>query len=513
MEAHIAADRMLPSIPESMPGADGGISIFRRVIDWHLKHPGHVPDTQCEERAGGAVATVSNGGIDPRQVEEDSESAGIWDHCLTEPRDDSANKENAEIADHVGIRDLLPNTESPGQSLGADVNDHALRYEARYLAQTPDLTSNIETPDATPSSKASGTGGITEHTPILDRNSNSTTLDHAEKPGRLDAEPSASNAAAYHGTSHGHTKDPISRTADVHNVPAITYGDIHYYAPLAASAPRATDLELILGTANADTRRLPIHDLRGREAEFKLDGCGFQLVHHGSLLQRSDFESDAVIKSRYHPELEAIVRSLYPAAVEIIQLGCILRGALPRADFSGDAGADPAWNKPDRSCAPATRAHVDFTGKGVRLVLEQLWEGEGLDETTAHDRAADLGYSGRRFVALSLWRPLRRVRRDPLAFCDGRTVGEGEKVNLERAYPDGRKGENVVIRAGEEGREHEWYWVSGQDVEEMVVLKLYDSEGGKGGVVGGTPHSSFHLEGSEGEEVRESVEGRVVVCL
>src|SRR5271156_4250925 len=58
-----------------------------------------------------------------------------------------------------------------------------------------------------------------------------------------------------------------------------------------------------------------------------------------------------------------------PELKSILHLGHILRGALPRTDFSGPT--DPAWNKPDRNCAPATRAHIAFTHRGVQLVLEQ----------------------------------------------------------------------------------------------------------------------------------------------
>lgn len=135
------------------------------------------------------------------------------------------------------------------------------------------------------------------------------------------------------------------------------------------------------------------------------------------------------------------------------------------------------------------------------------------DDSTAA-RVCD---SGRRFVALSLWKPLKTVRRDPLGFCDGRTVDKEDLVVLGRVYPDGKEGENVVIKARREDRGvHDWYWISAQGVEECVALKLFDSEEAEGRCTQ-TPHASFTLEGSEEveevEEVRESVEVRVVVCF
>jgi hypothetical protein len=196
-----------------------------------------------------------------------------------------------------------------------------------------------------------------------------------------------------------------------------------------------------------------------------------------------------------------------PELKSILHLGHILRGALPRTDFSGPT--DPAWNKPDRNCAPATRAHIDFTHRGVRLVLEQEFTPE---------LATQVCESGDRFVALSIWKPIKTVQRDPLGFCDGRTVDKEDLVPLQRVYPDGKEGENLVVKARREGRGvHDWYWISGQEPDEVVVLKLFDSEelDGEGRLrCTQTPHASFSLEGiGEVLEPRESVEVRVVVCF
>jgi hypothetical protein len=42
--------------------------------------------------------------------------------------------------------------------------------------------------------------------------------------------------------------------------------------------PSTDDLELVLGSKNQDTRRLPVHDLHGRFDAFALDRCGFEVV-------------------------------------------------------------------------------------------------------------------------------------------------------------------------------------------------------------------------------------------
>ena len=91
-------------------------------------------------------------------------------------------------------------------------------------------------------------------------------------------------------------------------------------------------------------------------------------------------------------------------------------------------------------------------------------------------------------------------------------------VPLQRVYPDGRETENVVVKARREGRGvHDWYWISGQEPDEAVVLKLFDNEELDGEGLPRctqTPHASFSLEGmGEVLEPRESVEVRVVVCF
>ena len=49
-----------------------------------------------------------------------------------------------------------------------------------------------------------------------------------------------------------------------------------------------------------------VHDVRGREAEFTLDKNGFQYVRWPSV--EKDFTDDDVIKTKYYPEVEQILK-------------------------------------------------------------------------------------------------------------------------------------------------------------------------------------------------------------
>jgi hypothetical protein len=85
----------------------------------------------------------------------------------------------------------------------------------------------------------------------------------------------------------------------------------YYLAPSASSpqsAPSTDDLELILGTKNQDTRRLPVHDLRGQFDQFQLDRNGFEVVRLES--EEEEFGDDETIRRVYYPEIEGLVRGL-----------------------------------------------------------------------------------------------------------------------------------------------------------------------------------------------------------
>jgi len=111
------------------------------------------------------------------------------------------------------------------------------------------------------------------------------------------------------------------------------------------------------------------------------------------------------------------------------------------------------------------------------------------------------------------------VRRDPLAVCDANTVPDADyQVRLREFSRTGNRSENYVLSCGAlegkkgtdmcEGKGHEWWYMSGMQPWEMVVFKGLDSKREERGWR--CPHTAFRVEGSEGEEARESIEARVV---
>jgi len=113
-------------------------------------------------------------------------------------------------------------------------------------------------------------------------------------------------------TNH-HTLLSIATAIQSPSAPSLvpTFAKFNYYLPTPESSqskPSTDNLELILGSKNQDTRRLPVHDLRGRFDEFKLDRNGFQVVKLDSA--EKGFEDDEKIRRVYYPGIERLIRGV-----------------------------------------------------------------------------------------------------------------------------------------------------------------------------------------------------------
>ena len=113
-------------------------------------------------------------------------------------------------------------------------------------------------------------------------------------------------------TNH-HTLLSIATAIQSPSAPSLvpTFAKFNYYLPTPESSqskPSTDNLELILGSKNQDTRRLPVHDLRGRFDEFMLDRNGFQVVKLDSA--EKGFEDDEKIRRVYYPEIERLIRGV-----------------------------------------------------------------------------------------------------------------------------------------------------------------------------------------------------------
>ena len=329
------------------------------------------------------------------------------------------------------------------------------------------------------------------------------------------------------------------------------FGDVRIQS-LIDMRPVPTMSELLSSShANQGQAQLPTH--------------GFAAIRYPTTMNSapygvSSWKDPSVLKGLYIPETEEMVKRV-TGAKTVITEALILRSEIwSEADGlathaghgdqkDGMQNPAPAKTKEEEDLemgfpqfigfspgkggvSPAPKVHLDFAPNGARLHLRKyhptltagseaiieaeeklLAEGKSLRDEYA------LSGLGPRWALYSIWRPLKRVRRDPLALGDARTFQQADYVpvvvktpNLGVVNGDGPGGthdaESYLARWSSGQK---WYFISQQEPEEVLVIGLFDSERDSETVAaGGTLHSSVDLEGTEDEEARESVELR---CL
>ena len=151
---------------------------------------------------------------------------------------------------------------------------------------------------------------------------------------------------------------------------------------------------------------------------------------------------------------------------------------------------------------PSGHPHVDYAGSTDAI------EGTKL-ELNFPSHISKLFDTSSRFAFLGAWRPLKTVRKDPLAVCDATTVPEYDyQVRLREFSRTGIKSANYVMSHRDEEQRHQWYYMSEMQPWEMVVFKGFDTQRDSSGWR--CPHTAFRLPGSEEEPPRESIEARIV---
>jgi hypothetical protein len=221
-----------------------------------------------------------------------------------------------------------------------------------------------------------------------------------------------------------------------------------------------------------------LEDLRGQEQKFTLDNNAFatcQSIESG--LDRDGFSDDDAIKRVYYPEVEALLLRHVQGAKRVLLFDHTIR-------------------RPTGTRNPVTRVHIDQTpfSAAARVKLHLPDEAERLLRG--------------RYRIINVWRPLNGpVMALPLAVADSRTVRDGDLVPIEHRYPD-RKGQTAAVAYN---KEQKWYYWSGMQNEDRLLLKCFDSDKSVG-KWGRVPHTAFtDPRTPEGAVGRESIEVRALV--
>ncbi|KAI5921196.1 amino acid permease-domain-containing protein [Camillea tinctor] len=230
-----------------------------------------------------------------------------------------------------------------------------------------------------------------------------------------------------------------------------------------------------------EQHRVHIEDIAGRESEFTLDVNGFQVHQH--VAQEKDFVDDDHIKAVYYPETEQLLKDVTGASKIFI-----FDHTIRRQPQDQRASGPPLRG-------PVQRVHIDQT---YSASLSRVPHHLPAEEASALLQG--------RVQIINVWRPIRRVERDPLAIADARSVGEAELVPVGLIYPT-RKGETFSVRHSER---HKWYYRSRLDPSQVLLIKCFDSK--TDGRARRVPHTAFEdPDTPEGTASRESIEVRALV--
>lgn len=163
-------------------------------------------------------------------------------------------------------------------------------------------------------------------------------------------------------------------------------------------------------------------------------------------------------------------------------------------------------NSPDKfPTGPVHGVHVDQHPAAVEGFARR-WLG---DET-----ADELLRTHCRWQIVNAWRPIREVRRDPLAVADARSVPDEDILKVRLVYPD-HEIDILEVKApldAEGERTHRWYFKDRMGPGDVVLFTQFDSTA-RADVPKRVPHTAFRDprvdEGTA--EARKSIEVRVAV--
>jgi len=330
--------------------------------------------------------------------------------------------------------------------------------------------------------------------------------------------------------------------------PSTVEAIINYYDGPSPADP-STGTAAASAVKEANPKLVQIQDIRPslflRSPIYTLDTHGFTVLKHASALSappytRESWNNHNLREAIHYPEIESLMLKV-TGAKKIMILGGIARTRLHREPvppkpeevqkriLTGN-NTFPAFvaDRPrvrgfeaNESQGPAKKPHIDFGPVGARSTLRN-WRQDIADEAAdiiaAEDEAERLpggikeNYKGRRWGMYGTWRPLSQVKRDPLAIAEWESVREEDLVRYVLRPPGINGPYETDIKLLKAGDGHKWSWCKDQMPDEVTVLKFFDSESEKPGsaVASGIPHCSFHLDESDDEPARESLEVRVV---
>jgi len=198
-----------------------------------------------------------------------------------------------------------------------------------------------------------------------------------------------------------------------------------------------------------------------------MDRLGVSLTHLES--KCTNFYDAADVERVYYHEIEKLLLDFFPGATDAI----VYNHDVFDKHYAGDRTEDQAARNPGVNAYYANLVHNDLNDNSGRVRCRELLTrnlrnfGRELHYTEAEADAK----MARRFMSINLAKPMETVQQFPFVLCAWPSFADQPYITNYRIYDD-RVGETTrfTYRPG-----HEWYWFPRQKVNEVSMLKCYDS--------------------------------------
>ncbi|RAL09125.1 uncharacterized protein BO97DRAFT_352704 [Aspergillus homomorphus CBS 101889] len=239
-----------------------------------------------------------------------------------------------------------------------------------------------------------------------------------------------------------------------------------------------------------------IRDIRGlAQDSFHLDINGFVYLQcpPPALTKPWDYSDSLKVRSLFLPECEAILKREVQGADEVMIFDWKIR--------KKKSAKERRTRNPNLQSF-AKQVHIDTLLTRDKIgtpMMERIRN--HLPEESHHLLAG-------RVRLINLWRPISGPIHDhPLAVCDGRTLDPSKVIETDMIL--GNYNGTLLYPQYDPSGSSQWYFMSGQDVEDVLLFKGFDSNENS---VKYAPHTSF-VPGNAPETScpRVSVEVRALV--
>ncbi|KAJ5659282.1 hypothetical protein N7507_005733 [Penicillium longicatenatum] len=221
-----------------------------------------------------------------------------------------------------------------------------------------------------------------------------------------------------------------------------------------------------------------IHDIRGvnEDTKYTLETNGFVYARHPPPIftQPKDFLDPDQVRNVFLPECEAILRKEIEGVERVFIFDWKIRKK---------KSAKERRTRNPNLLKFARQVHVDtlLTRDELKTSLTERIRNH-LPKESHHLLTG-------RVQMINIWRPIGGpVEDDPITVCDGRTFDTSKLVETDMIRGDYNG--TLMYPLYDPSHACRWYYMSRQDVEDVLLFKSFDS---KEGSVKHVPHTSFSM--------------------